>query len=412
MRRTGPIRVLEFRSVRGTGGGPEKTILRGATLADPARSQVTVCYLRDDRDTCFGVTERPERAGVDYLEIRERHSFDPSVWPKLRKLIAEREIDIVHAHDYKTNFLTLLLGQTGAVTPLSTVHGWTGHSFRERMCYYPADKRILGRFPKVIAVSSEIGRELIRNGASPHAVTTVLNGIDHQQFVRTRGREADIRRSFGFTPADVVLGAVGRLEPQKRFDILLDTFARLHHRRPETRLVIVGDGSSKAALEAQRKALNLEASVTLLGHVADVIPVHHAFDLFVQSSEYEGTPNAVLEAMALETPIVATDAGGTAELVEHNVHGRIVPLRNADRLFHAIESALSDPRSTRRMVERARRRVETDLSFEARVRRVEDIYEEVAGHARGAHSTRPHPGLDRRPDFGGVVAAARGPDGR
>lgn len=381
MRSRGPVRVLELRSVRGTGGGPEKTILRGATLADPARSQVTVCYLRDLRDQRFAVTERPECEGVDYVEIRERHSFDPAVWPKLRQLIAEREIEVVHAHDYKTNLLTLLLGQTGTVAPLSTVHGWTGHSFRERMCYYPADKKVLGRFPKLIAVSSEIGRELIRHGASPEAVTTILNGIDHQQFVRTRGREAEIRRSYGFTPGEVVIGAVGRLEPQKRFDILLDTFARLHRRRPETRLVIAGDGSLKAALDQQRQALNLEGAVTLLGHVADVIPVHHAFDLFVQSSDYEGTPNAVLEAMALETPIVATDAGGTAELVEHNVHGRIVPLRSADRLFHAMEAALSDRRATRRMVERARRRVETDLSFVARVRRVERIYEEVAGHA-------------------------------
>lgn len=377
----GPVRVLELRSVRGTGGGPEKTILRGASLADPARSLVTVCYLRDERDQSFAVTDRPECEGVDYVEIRERHSFDPAVWPKLRKLIEEREIEIVHAHDYKTNLLTLLLGRSGAVAPLSTVHGWTGHSFRERMCYYPADKKILGRFPRLIAVSSEIGRELIRHGASPEAVTTILNGIDHQQFVRTRSREAEIRQSFGFSPDHVLLGAVGRLEPQKRFDILLDTFARLHRRRPETRLMIVGDGSLRTALDQQRQALQLEAAVTLLGHVADVVPVHHAFDLFVQSSEYEGTPNAVLEAMALETPIVATDAGGTAELVQHNVHGRIVPMRNADRLFHGIEAALSDPRGTRRMVDRARRRVETDLSFEARVRRVETIYEEVAGHA-------------------------------
>jgi glycosyltransferase involved in cell wall biosynthesis len=381
MQKRGPVRVLELRSVRGTGGGPEKTILRGASLADPSRSKVTVCYLRDERDQHFAVTDRPECKGVDYVEIRERHSFDPTVWPKLRKLVAEREIEIVHAHDYKTNLLTLLLGRSGVVAPLSTVHGWTGHSLRERICYYPADKKILGRFPRLIAVSSEIGRELVRHGASPEAVTTILNGIDHQQFVRTRNREAEIRQSYGFTPDHVVLGAVGRLEPQKRFDILLDTFARLHQRRPETRLMIVGDGSLRSALDHQRKALKLEAAVTLLGHVADVVPVHHAFDLFVQSSDYEGTPNAVLEAMALESPIVATDAGGTAELVQHNVHGRIVPLGNADRLFHGIEAALSDPRGTRRMVERARRRVETDLSFEARVRRVETIYEEVAGHA-------------------------------
>lgn len=381
MKKPGPVRVLELRSVRGTGGGPEKTILRGATMADPARSKVTVCYLRDDRDDCFGVTDRPERAGVDYVEIRERHSFDPSVWPKLRKLIAERDIDIVHAHDYKTNLLTLLLGRASGVKPLSTVHGWTGHTLKERKLYYPADKKILGQFPRVIAVSSEIGRELVRNGAKPDRVTTVLNGIDHHQFTRRRAREAAIRASFGFGPADVVLGAVGRLEPQKRFDILLDTFARLHRRRPETRLMIVGDGSLKAALDAQRAALGLQDSVMLLGHVADVVPVHHAFDLFVQSSEYEGTPNAVLEAMAMESPVVATDAGGTAELVEHGVHGRIVPIHDGDRLYDAIEEALCQPERTCEMMQRARRRVEGELSFESRVRRVEDIYDEMAGHA-------------------------------
>jgi glycosyltransferase involved in cell wall biosynthesis len=381
MAKRGPVRVLELRSVRGTGGGPEKTILRGATMADPARSKVTVCYLRDERDNCFGVTDRPEREGVDYVEIREKHSFDPSVWPKLRQLIAERDIDIVHAHDYKTNLLTLLLGRATGVKPLSTAHGWTGHSLKERKLYYPADKKILGKFPRLIAVSSEIGRELVKNGARPDKVTTVLNGIDHHQFVRRHEREPQIRSSFGFTPSDVVLGAVGRLEPQKRFDILLETFARLHRRRPETRLMIVGDGSLKGALEAQRTALGLDNSVMLLGHVADVVPVHHAFDLFVQSSEYEGTPNAVLEAMAMESPIVATSAGGTAELVEHNVHGRIVPIHDGGRLHDAIEEALCQPDRTRDMMQQARRRVEGDLSFEARVRRVEGIYEEVAGHA-------------------------------
>ena len=80
---SGPVRVLELRSVRGTGGGPEKTILLGAAMADPARSQVTVCYLRDERDPGFGVTERAAGVDVDYVEVTERHSFDPGIWPQL-----------------------------------------------------------------------------------------------------------------------------------------------------------------------------------------------------------------------------------------------------------------------------------------------------------------------------------------
>ena len=376
-----PVRVLELRSVRGTGGGPEKTILLGAAMADPARAQVTVCYLRDQRDTVFGIDQRAAGSGVDYVEIPERHSFDPAVWPQLRRLIQDRQIDLVHAHDYKTDLLALLLAKSTGVAALSTVHGWTGHSTRERLCYYPADKKVLSRFPRLIAVSSEIGRELTRYGADPARITTVLNGIDPEQFRRDPSQVPAARAALGLQPGDIALGAVGRLEPQKRFDLLLEAFAIVHGARPHTRLFIVGDGSQREPLAQQIKALALGDCCTLVGHTDDVRPPHHAFDLFVQSSDYEGTPNAVLEAMSLETPVVATDAGGTAELLHDGVHGRIVPVGRVDLLVRAIEQALDDPQAARAMADRARARVEGELSFEARVRRVEDIYSEMMGHA-------------------------------
>ena len=375
------INVLELRSVRGTGGGPEKTIILGAALANPEFAKVTVCYLRDRRDGIFSIHERAAAARVDYVEVPERHSFDPGVWGKLRQIIVERQIDLLHAHDYKTNVLALLLSRAARVRALSTVHGWTGHSPRERFCYYPADKRVLARFPRVIAVSSDIARELVRHGAAPERVTTILNAIDHRQFRRDDSRVASARAALGFAPDHFVIGAVGRLEPQKRFDLLLEAFAVLHLANPKLRLVIAGDGSLKTALEEQRRAMGLESTVVLTGHVTDVQPLHHAFDLFVQSSEYEGTPNAVLEAMAMHTPIVATAAGGTAELVRDGVHGRIIPIGQVERLIWGMQAALDDPDRTRAMADRARARVESELSFESRCRRLERIYQEVMGHA-------------------------------
>ena len=379
--RKGPVRVLELRSVRGTGGGPEKTILMGAAMADPRSVHVTVCYLRDLRDGVFAIDDRAAHAQIDYVEVTERNSFDPGVWPQLRRLINERQIDVLHAHDYKTNLLALLLSHACGVAALSTVHGWTGHSARERFCYYPTDKRVLARFPRLIAVSTDIARELVDHGAPPARITTVLNAIDHRHFTRDAAKVADARAALNLGPDDVVIGAVGRLEPQKRFDLLLDAFKQVHAHRRNTRLVIAGDGSLREALTAQRDALGLQDLCILTGHVTDVIPLHHAFDLFVQSSDYEGTPNAVLEAMAMETPIVATEAGGTAELVYDHEHGRIIPIGRVDRLIEGMHSALSDSGATRDMAKRARRRVESDLSFESRVRRVESIYHEVAAHA-------------------------------
>jgi glycosyltransferase involved in cell wall biosynthesis len=376
-----PVRVLELRSVRGTGGGPEKTILLGAAMADPRNVHVTVCYLRDQRDGVFAIDQRAASQKVDYVEIPERHSFDPGVWGRLRQLIAARQIDLVHAHDYKTDLLALLLSRVTGVRALATVHGWTGHSTRERICYYPADKRVLARYPRLIAVSSDIARELMKHGADPTRVTTILNAIDHRQFRREPQRVADARAALGLLPHHVVLGAVGRLEPQKRFELLLEAFAVLHLERPDLRLVLAGDGSLREALDQQRRSLGLTEAVIMTGHVTDVIPLHHAFDLFVQSSDYEGTPNSVLEAMAMETPIVATEAGGTAELVHDGVHGRIIPIGKVDRLIWGLQAALADPAAMRRMADLARRRVEGELSFESRCRRVEGIYQEVLGRA-------------------------------
>jgi glycosyltransferase involved in cell wall biosynthesis len=373
-----PIRVLELRSVNGTGGGPEKTILQGAAAADPSRYAVTVCYLRSREDPLFGIGGRAGRLGIDYEEIAERHPLDSGVYSALRRLVRQRGIGLIHAHDYKTDILALLLARAEPVVPLATVHGWTGHSRRERWLYYPLDKRALVRFPRLIAVSGTIRSELLRRGVRPERVTTVLNGIDPQAFRRDPAREMEVRAALGLAPDDIVIGAVGRLEPQKRFERLLEVFATLRRDRERLRLLLVGEGSARGELEAAARSLGVEKDCRLLGHRADVADLHHAFDLFVQSSDYEGTPNVVLEAMALGTPVVATAAGGTAELIEDGVEGLIVPPGDPVRLREAIERALADREATARRAAAARARIEGPLSFESRMRAVERIYDELA----------------------------------
>jgi glycosyltransferase involved in cell wall biosynthesis len=373
------IRVLELRTVRGTGGGPEKTILLGTARTDPARYAITVCYIRDERDPIFHVDERAQALPVDYVEVRERNSFDPRIWPQLKELVRSRNIDIIHSHDYKTDLLAWRLAKQPGVTPLATAHGWTGHSTRERLIYYPGDRWVLARFPHVIAVSSEIRARLVDAGAKPENVTVVLNAIDAVKFHRDRNRESDAKKQFGFAPSDFVIGAVGRLEPQKDFPLLIASIGKILETLPAAHLAIAGDGSLRDSLQAHINGLGLQGRCRLLGHVGDVPLLHHAFDLYVQSSHYEGTPNAVLEAMALESPIVATDAGGTAEVCRHGMEGLIVPIRDEKALTSALLEAVLDTEATVNRVRAARRRVETDLSFDTRLRKVEALYDKLSG---------------------------------
>ncbi len=373
-----PIRVLELRSVRGTGGGPEKTILMGAARTSNPDLAVSICYLRDRRDDIFHIDHRAAPLGVDYSEIVERHSFDLRIVSALRRLVRERRIDIVHAHDYKTDALAFLLTKTERVAALATAHGWTGQSARERHVYYPADKFLLARFPRVVAVSGEIRHELLRAGAQPQAVTVLLNGIDHEAFVHDHARVADARRSFGVETDDFVIGAVGRLMPQKRFDLLIDVISEIGDSAAPIKLLIAGDGALRHPLQSQINRLGLRERCRLVGHLDDVRPFHHALDLFVQSSDYEGTSNAVLEAMAMETPIVATEAGGTREQVEDRVHGLIVACGDRRSLKAAIEEALNDRSGSRARAAAARARVEGPLSFAARMDALERIYGDLA----------------------------------
>jgi glycosyltransferase involved in cell wall biosynthesis len=370
------VRVLELRSVRGTGGGPEKTILFGAAKAAP-HIHVTVCYIRDRRDETFGLDVRARDLGIDYVEVHERHSVDPTIVRQLANVVRERRIDLVHAHEYKTDLVALWLAKRTGIVPLATAHGWTGHSARERFVYYPVDKVMLARYPRVIAVSTDIKSELVRYGARAERVTVILNAIDPKAFRRSPERRAEMRRALGLDDHAIAIGAVGRAEPQKRFDLLIDAVAPLLRARPRARLLIAGDGSVLPLLKRQAAALQLGSQCVFLGHRPDVADLHQALDLFVQSSDYEGTPNAVLEAMAMETPLVATDAGGTRELAFDETHALIVPCGDVLKLRAAITNVLDDPLSARERAVRARSRIEHDLSFETRTRQLEGIYTEL-----------------------------------
>jgi glycosyltransferase involved in cell wall biosynthesis len=371
------INVLELRSVWGTGGGPEKTILFGAARHDRTRFAVTVCYIRDDRDRVFGIDSRAGALSIDYVEVRERHSFDAEIWSALVSLVRTKRIDIIHGHDYKTNLLAWLLARKTGAIALATAHGWTGHSTRERWLYYPLDRFVLRHLPRVIAVSSEVRDTLVRSGANADRITVLLNGIDPSAFRRDDTTRDRLRRELGIGSDDVLIGAVGRLEPQKRFDLLLDAFATVRRAYPRTRLAIVGDGSLRSSLAETADRLGLADAGLFTGHRLDIADLHCAFDVFVQSSEYEGTPNAVLEAMAMETPLIATDAGGTRELAHDGVHGLIVPIGDVSALVRAMTTVLADPTAARARAAAARVRIEHELSFAERTCHLEAVYDEL-----------------------------------
>jgi glycosyltransferase involved in cell wall biosynthesis len=373
-----PINVLELCQVDGAGGGADRIVLRTASMADPARFNITACCLKRRKDATFDMHLRAGESGVDYVELPFRSKLDVSLLPALRRLIWNKRIHIVHAHGYKPVLLASQLARLEKVAVMCTCHGWTGHLLRERLLYYPAEKLLIRRFPLAIAVSSEIRDTLVRWGARPDRVRVVLNGVDPREFSPDMAIRKRVRSELGLKPGEVAIGAAGRLERQKRFDQFIECIALLLKKRLPVRAFIVGEGSLRQALEKQINRLGIGAACRLLGYQSAIKDFYQGLDALVQSSDYEGTPTVVVEGMALGIPVVATDVGGTKELASHNMHALIVRPRDPAALADAVEATLGDPRSTAERTANGRRRVETELSFESRTRQLSAAYEALA----------------------------------
>ena len=186
-----------------------------------------------------------------------------------------------------------------------------------------------------------------------------------------------MRRELNVSDDELLIGAVGRIERQKRFDILIDAIQSLKLDRP-FKVVIAGEGSLRPEIERLIQKQQLGDRCVTIGHYPDMPKLYQGFDLLVQSSDYEGTPTVVVEAMAMEIPVVATDAGGTGQLITHQQHGLVVPCGQPGKLAAAIREAAQDHAGTMARVRSAKRRVESELSFNTRINRLQQIYDELA----------------------------------
>jgi len=297
----------------------------------------------------------------------------------------------VHAHDYKADFYATLLARFERVTPVATVHGWPVRTRRERFLYYPADRRLLQAFPLVIAVSAETHDQLVAAGIVAERIETLPNAVDVDLFRPDPDRRARVRAEWEVGDNELVVGSLGRLDPEKRPDLLVEAFAlvaarRLEARKSRVRLVIAGRRARGIAIESLAERAGVLDRCVLLGHRPDAEDVLRGFDVFVQSSDSEGSPYSLLEAMASGTPVVATAVGDVPALVRPGTDGLLVRRGDAAALAAAIEETLDAPEAARARAEAARARVVAERSLRAREARMLERYRRLIEPARLAGS--------------------------
>jgi glycosyltransferase involved in cell wall biosynthesis len=299
--------------------------------------------------------------------------------------------EIVHTHTAKAGMLGRVAARVAGVP--TVVHTFHGHVLRGY--FSPAktaffrwlEARLATRTDALVAVSQAVKQDLVDLGIAPaEHIRVVPLGLELRHLASELPRGA-LRRDAAVPEQAPLVGMVGRLVPIKDVPTFLDAARLVLQQREDARFALVGDGEERPALERHAERIGLDGRLTFFGWKRDLAPVYGDLDVVVNASRNEGTPVALIEAMAAGKPVVATRVGGTPDLLGQGERGRLVPPADPQQLAAAILEALTRSDEVRARATRAREHVLSRHSSDRLVRDVDALYRELR-QARQARSAR------------------------
>jgi L-malate glycosyltransferase len=372
-------RVAYFAPLLAT-GGTQRHLQQVLGLLDRRRFDARVFTLRPG-----GEVEQELRAAgvsVSSLDVPGRLTAPATVRALLRtaRLLRAERIDVVHGYQWRPALIGTLTGRlAGVPLLLASKRSLTGADRDASRAW-----RRIARHVDTVLVNADALRVEGEHDGMRCRWSLLQNGIDLDAF-RLDGTTGAAKTAFGLDPERPVVGTVGRLEQRKGQDVLLAAIERLKGRRPAPQLVVVGDGPTAGDLRKRADALGVTKLVRFTGTLDDVRPALAAMDVFTLPSREEGMSNALMEAMAAAKPIVATDVGGTGEVLDRGRLGVLVPSDDALALADAVAALLDDSARAGALGAAARDHVRARWDARAMVGELEAFYDRrLAAHGRRA----------------------------
>lgn len=331
------------------------------------------------------LAERAEAAGVRVDCCDKRSGVDMRALGAMRGLLRDFRPDVLHTHNPMAHYYAVAaaLG-LGVARIVNTRHGMGSSNLAART--EKLYRLALFATDHAVSVCDAARRRFVAHGTMPAGKAVVVrNGIDLARFrARDAGSGALLRAALAL-PADTVLfGTVGRLNEAKQQSRLLHALRALLDEGQQAAVVIVGDGELRPALEQMTDALGLRERVRLLGARNDVPQLLAGMDVFVLPSRTEGYSLALVEASAAALPIIATDVGGNAEIVQDGQTGLVVPAGDDVRLVAAMTELGNDASRREILGRQARAWALREGSLEAMCDGYERLYASASGHVLGA----------------------------
>lgn len=318
--------------------------------------------------------------------IPRRRSYEPRRARALARSIREDGIQLLHSLSLHVNLYAYLATRLARGPDLVTSNRVVDPECGRVATWLHG---AVFRRSRRVVVNSEAGREFTSRffGVPRERIVVIPNGHDLRRFEHLPAPA--ITRAALALPANVpVAGLVGRIDTQKRVDLFLESARIVSIRIPAAHFLVVGDGPLLPEMKPLSERLAIGARVHFTGARDDVPALLSAMDLLVMTSEFEGLPNAVLEAMAAGRPVVSTDVGGCRELVVEGVTGHLVPPRDPEAIADRIVRILASPDRGRSLGAAGRHRALSEFSAPAMAKRFEDLYLRI--HDEGREGRRGH----------------------
>lgn len=350
-------------------GGAEKLLLDLLTLLDPSRYRTVVFNSGRGQD----LRSAYDGACARVVSCPHRVAFDVSLIPRLARLVKEEHAHVVISNLFYAQVLAGASSPLFSAPLISWHHAVPSRDERNsRWYHHQAFERVAGRFERLICCSGHVRDDLLATyRLRPNRLVTVHNWVDIEGF-SPRRRE----RRGPFTA-----GTVARFESSKGHQTLLRAFVRVRTLVPDARLVLIGDGSTRAQIEALASALGVRDAIEFLGVRQDVEDLLPTLDAFVLPSTNEGFSRSILEAMSCAVPVVAYDIPSTREAITHGCTGFLCPIGEEQALADRLVELARSPELGATIGRAARAEVESRFERTRQVGEFMRVVHDVAGRA-------------------------------
>lgn len=337
---TKEIKVLHLISSTGFFGA-ERVVIELAEASRIIAVNSIIGVFRNQHNIHIEVEHEARERGIETQIFGCKGRFDLRTIRSLRGFIRLNGIDIVHTHGYKANIYGYLATLSMNVKRITTCHNWLSKNLKMNL-YEILDKLFLRTFSMVVVVSEALKQEVLNYGIPQNKIAVINNGINVNRFQNAHN-SLGLRKTFGISEDEKIIGTVSRLTAEKGHVHLLKAAKNIITEFPHVKFLIIGDGPLKKELEGISSMLQLEGKVIFAGLRKEIPDILGFMNIFVLPSLTEGTPMALLEAMAAGKPLIASRVGAIPKIIEHGRNGVLVEPGNSESLCSAITDLLRNP---------------------------------------------------------------------